>query len=85
MRLGFMLASLMSIRAMLVARKTLKSQLGEERVEVIMCILSNYTPECIVRSEVRCALADLDDGSGVDVNEFARKFQRAVRIAEQIA
>jgi hydroxymethylglutaryl-CoA reductase len=51
-------------------------------LEVVMCILSNYTPECIVRSEVRCALEDLDDGSGIDVHEFARKFQRAVRIAE---
>ncbi|MFM8565184.1 MAG: hydroxymethylglutaryl-CoA reductase, degradative [Bacteroidota bacterium] len=51
-------------------------------LEVVMCILSNYTPECIVRCEVRCALSDLDDGSGLDVQEFARKFQRAVRIAE---
>ncbi len=51
-------------------------------LEVVMCILSNYTPECLVHCEVRCAIEDLDDGSGMDVQEFARKFQRAVRIAE---
>lgn len=62
--------------------KTLKSSLGEDRVEVVMCILSNYTPECLVRAEVRCPIDRLDDGSGIAPEEFAHKFHQAVRIAE---
>jgi hydroxymethylglutaryl-CoA reductase len=54
---------------------------ADDRLEVVMCILSNYTPECIVRSEVSCKVEELADG-GVSAEEFARKFQRAVRIAE---
>jgi hydroxymethylglutaryl-CoA reductase len=54
----------------------------EKDVQIVMCILSNYTPECLVRSEVSCPIADLEDGSGVSPEEFAQKFARAVRIAE---
>lgn len=54
----------------------------EKDVQIVMCILSNYTPDCIVRSEVSCPIEDLEDGSGISAEEFARKFQRAVRIAE---
>lgn len=54
----------------------------EQAIQVVMCILSNYTPECLVRSEVSCPIEDLRDGSGIAPEEFARKFQRAVRIAE---
>lgn len=53
----------------------------DEKLEIVMCILSNYTPECIVRSEVSCAVEQLAD-AGVSAEEFARKFQRAVNIAE---
>jgi len=55
---------------------------AEKNVQVVMCILSNYTPECLVRSEVSCPVAELEDGSGVSPEEFATKFKRAVRIAE---
>lgn len=55
---------------------------AESQIQVIMSILSNYTPECLVRSEVSCPVEDLDDGSGIDPEEFAQKFQQAVRIAE---
>jgi hydroxymethylglutaryl-CoA reductase len=55
----------------------------EKCIEIVMCILSNYTPECIVRCEVSCKVQELgtfDDGrmSGL---EFAEKFRRAIRIA----
>lgn len=52
------------------------------KVQIVMCILSNYTPECIVRAEVSCPLDQLTDDSGISPEEFAQKFQRAVRIAE---
>ncbi len=56
---------------------------GENQdVQIVMCILSNYTPECIVRAEVSCPIEELEDGSGVSPSEFVEKFQRAVRIAQ---
>jgi len=36
-----------------------------------MNILSNYTPECIVRAEVSCKIEDLKDDSGISNEEFA--------------
>lgn len=51
-------------------------------LQIVMCILSNYTPECIVRAEVSCPIKDLDEGNGLSAEEFAQKFQRAVKIAE---
>ncbi len=55
----------------------------EQAIEVVMCILSNYTPECLVRSEVSCKVAELNGDAGISAEDFARKFQRAVRIAER--
>lgn len=54
----------------------------EREVQIVMCILSNYTPECVVRAEVRCAVKDLNADPGIQPDEFASKFHRAVRIAE---
>lgn len=55
---------------------------SEKAIQIVMCILSNYTPECVVRSEVSCPISDLTDGSGISPEEFAQKFSRAVKIAE---
>lgn len=55
---------------------------AEKAIQVVMCILSNYTPEYVVRSEVSCPVSDLTDGSGISPEEFAQKFSRAVKIAE---
>jgi len=51
-------------------------------LSVIMNILSNYTPSCIVRAEVSCKVDDLRDESGISPEEFAYKFKQAVNIAE---
>ena len=48
-------------------------------IEIIMSILSNYVPECLVKSEVSCKVQDL---GGENPEKFARKFQQAVKIAE---
>lgn len=57
---------------------------GEREVEVIMAILSNYTPNCIVRSWV---MADVEamsiPGSGIDSKDFCRRFELAVKIAKE--
>ncbi|MEL6810443.1 MAG: hydroxymethylglutaryl-CoA reductase, degradative [Bacteroidota bacterium] len=49
--------------------------------EVVMSILSNYVPECLVRAQVSCPVSQLDQ-NGMDGATFARKFVRAVQIAE---
>lgn len=56
---------------------------GEEKdVNVIMSILSNYTPENMVRVSVSCPIDELSDGKNIkDAELFAEKFQAAVRIA----
>ena len=50
-----------------------------DEIEVVMSILSNYVPECVVRAAVSCKIEDL----GVEnPQKFAEKFYQAVRIAE---
>lgn len=71
--------------------KTLKDEVENEEsftadekssLQIVMNILSNYTPDCIVRAEVSCKIEDLKDDSGISNQEFAEKFKRAVTIAE---
>ncbi|MEO0338226.1 MAG: hydroxymethylglutaryl-CoA reductase, degradative, partial [Bacteroidota bacterium] len=51
-------------------------------IEIIMAILSNYTPDCVVRAKVSCPVEQLENAC-VELNgaEFAEKFAKAVRIA----
>lgn len=52
-----------------------------EDLEIIMAILSNYTPECLVACKISCALDDLNENSALNGREFARRFEMAVNIA----
>lgn len=55
----------------------------EKKVHVVMSILSNYTPDCLVKCWVECPVAELgtfEDGSTAE--EFVWKFSKAIRIAE---
>jgi len=54
---------------------------SEKRIEIIMSILSNYNPECIVESSVECKIDDLSDIDGITSKEFALKFKNAFDIA----
>ena len=54
---------------------------GEQRIEVVMSILSNYVPECLVRAEVSCPINELEAEQSVSPEEFAEKMVRAVDIA----
>ena len=61
----------------------------EKEITIVMSILSNYVPNCIVRAEVSCAVEDLAENLPADKqgkfnnpHEFAEKFVQAVRIAE---
>jgi len=54
----------------------------ESEIEINMCILSNYTPDCIVEANVSCKIEELGIVGGLAPQYFADKFSRAVRIAE---
>ena len=54
----------------------------EKEVHVVMCILSNSTPECVVECSVECPIDELGTVSGLAPRDFAEKFATAVRIAE---
>lgn len=49
-------------------------------IEVVLCILSNYVPECLVRAEVECPIAQLGDTTE-DARNFAKRFKYAIDIA----
>jgi hydroxymethylglutaryl-CoA reductase len=56
----------------------------ERDVEVIMCILSNYTPDCLVRTWVECPVTELEDlarHAGLPGPEAVDRLCTAVRIA----
>jgi hydroxymethylglutaryl-CoA reductase len=55
----------------------------EKEIMIVMCILSNYTPKCLVKAEVSCKIADLNDPSlGMNAENFIEKFKRAIKISK---
>lgn len=54
----------------------------EKNITIVMSILSNYVPNCIVRAEVSCKVEDLAEKKIDNPKEFAEKFVQAVKIAE---
>lgn len=54
----------------------------EKNIEIVMSILSNYVPNCIVRAEVSCPVDDLVEKHIPNPKIFAEKFVQAVQIAE---
>ncbi len=52
----------------------------EADIQIIMSILSNYTPECLVRAEVECPV-EFMAVDGMEAGEFVQKFERAVHVA----
>jgi hydroxymethylglutaryl-CoA reductase len=55
---------------------------SEQQADIIMCILSNYTPDCLVRAWVECPVDQFDEITpGMSGAAFAEKFATAVRIA----
>jgi hydroxymethylglutaryl-CoA reductase len=54
----------------------------EKHPEVVMSILSNYVPNCLVRVEVGCAIEELKEDDSITAMDFAQKFVRAVEIAK---
>lgn len=52
-------------------------------INVIMSILSNYTPNCLVKASVRASLSQLDQSDiGMSGAEFCQKFILATKVAQ---
>ena len=51
-------------------------------INIIMSILSNYTPDCIVESYAECDINDLVDIANIEAKEFAEKMKYAFDIAK---
>lgn len=70
--------------------KTLKEEVAqsesfsaqEKEIQIIMSILSNYVPNCVVRAEVSCKVEELNVNKNIAPELFAEKFIKAVQIAE---
>jgi hydroxymethylglutaryl-CoA reductase len=54
----------------------------EKNIEIVMSILSNYVPQCLVKASASCAIKDLPNTRSLSSLQYAKKFVRAVRIAE---
>lgn len=54
----------------------------EKQLEVVMSILSNYVPNCLVKAEVRCSIDQLNLTQDISPRDFAKKMVRAVEIAK---
>ncbi|WP_299119897.1 hydroxymethylglutaryl-CoA reductase, degradative [uncultured Winogradskyella sp.] len=59
---------------------------AEEKLDgdlnIVMSILSNYVPNCLVRAEVSCKVEDLKSKDISNPELFVQKFKQAVNIAE---
>lgn len=62
-------------------KRLFKEQAVTGELEVIMCILSNYTPDCVAHVEVSAPVEDMAYGT-MEGEVFASRFVRAVRMAE---
>lgn len=65
--------------------KTLKDKsedFGIQSIQIVMSILSNFVPNCVVRAEVSCPVSELNEDKNIIAEEFAQKFVTAVKIAE---
>lgn len=58
------------------------SLLAGSPIEVVMSILSNYVPQCVVKATVSCPVAALEGIEGASGEEFAKKMIQAVQIAK---
>ena len=58
--------------------EAIAKEFRNNEIEIVMSILSNYVPECLVRAEVSCTIEEL---GGDAPQKFAEKFYQAVQIA----
>ena len=59
--------------------ETIAAEFKRDDIKIVMSILSNYVPDCLVRAEVSCKVEDLYKENA---DENAQKFLTAVKIAQ---
>jgi hydroxymethylglutaryl-CoA reductase len=62
--------------------KNKSEEFGIDTIQIVMSILSNFVPNCVVRAEVSCPVSELNEDATITSSEFAEKFLTAVKIAE---
>ena len=62
--------------------KNKSEEFGIQSIQIVMSILSNFVPNCVVRAEVSCPVSELNEDKNITSSEFAEKFLTAVKIAE---
>ena len=62
--------------------KNKSEEFGIHSIQIVMSILSNFVPNCVVRAEVSCPISELNEDTNITSSEFAEKFLTAVKIAE---
>ncbi len=63
--------------------QTIREFCGPGDVDVLMAILSNYTPECIVKVQAQAPISSLTWQREMEPKEFARRMKWASDIAQQ--
>jgi len=73
-----------SITKKLIEEIKISNELTEEEkdINIIMSILSNSTPNCIVEAKAECKINEIGDINGLSSNEFAEKFFHAIEISK---
>ena len=56
--------------------------INENNIDIIMSILSNYVPNCLVKTWVSCPVNELNEDNDLSANKFAKRFIQAVKISE---
>ena len=55
---------------------------GNEKIDFVMSILSNYTPNCIAKASVDCKVEDLKENDELNDENFVENFVNAVKISK---
>ncbi|MBP2832593.1 hydroxymethylglutaryl-CoA reductase, degradative [Aquimarina sp. U1-2] len=55
--------------------------ISDKHIEILMSILSNYVPECLVKATVSCKIDELESTATLSAEAYAKKFIRAIQIA----
>ena len=73
-----------NITKKLIEEIKISNELTEEEkdINIIMSILSNSTPNCIVEAKAECKINEIGDINGLSSNEFAEKFFHAIEISK---
>jgi hydroxymethylglutaryl-CoA reductase len=80
---NFINTILEEVARLLVAKAKTSNLLDVKTIDVNMCILSNYTPNCVVKAWVECPIDELglfDDQ--MSAQSFVKRFEQAIQIAQ---